>query len=177
MTRSPGAARARVIRLAPAVCLALLLGCVQTDAPDRVDVTADTIATGAPLELVGPGDAAVTVQVHVNGRGPYRFIVDTGATMTCLDRGLADRLQLEEPAGQLGMGMGIGQEPGSLRLLRIDSLTVGEATATGLTGCALDLARFEQIGIEVDGLLGLNFLQEFRVTLDFPAGRLRLERE
>jgi predicted aspartyl protease len=151
-------------------------GCVEDTAPGRVEIAGDTTETGVAFRMAGPGGAALMVPVHINGTGPYDFVLDTGATMTCLDRSLVSRLQLPEATGQRGVGMGIGDGPGALELVRIDSLRVGDATAMELTGCALDLDQFRAVGLEVDGLLGLNYLQEFRVTLDFRAGRLTLAR-
>lgn len=161
---------------------AVLAGCAEVDRAEQVEITVDTAAesvagtTGVAFEMAGPGGAALMVPVHVNGSGPHRFVLDTGATMTCIDASLADRLQLPEERGRVGVGMGIGQEPGALRLVDIDSLRVGQATATGITGCALDLEQFQAVGLQVDGLLGLNYLREFRMTLDFRAERLTLER-
>jgi predicted aspartyl protease len=161
---------------------AVLLGCAEVDRAEQVEIAADTAAedgagtTGVTFELAGPGGAALLVPVYVNGSGPHRFVLDTGATMTCIDATLADRLELPEERGRVGVGMGIGQEAGALRLVDMDSIRVGQATATGLVGCALDLGQFEAMGLEVDGLLGLNYLREFRLTLDFQAERLTLER-
>jgi predicted aspartyl protease len=161
---------------------AVLAGCAEVDRAEHVEIAADTAAesvpgtTGVAFELAGPGGAALMVPVHVNGSGPHRFVLDTGATMTCIDASLADRLELPEEQGRVGVGMGVGQEPGALRLVDIDSLRVGQATATGLSGCALDLEQFRAMGLEVEGLLGLNFLREFRMTLDFRTERLTLER-
>ncbi len=132
--------------------------------------------TGVGFELAGPGEAALLVPVFVNGQGPYSFVLDTGATMTCVDMVVAEELELPTEPGRIGIGMGIEQEPGGLELVSIDSLRVGNATAMGLTGCALDLGRFRAMGLEVEGLLGLNFLREFRVTLDFRTEELTLER-
>lgn len=151
-------------------------GCVETPEPAHVEIAGDHAETGVAFQLAGPGGAALVVPVHVNGTGPYSFVLDTGATMTCIDRALAERLELPEAAGQRGVGMGIGQGPGALQLVLMDSLRVGHATATDVTGCALDLDRFQAVGLDVEGLLGLNYLQAFRVTLDFQAERLTLER-
>jgi predicted aspartyl protease len=175
--------------------LVVLMGCEAVERPDRVgigpaaeearevgavgeagEVVRLAAETSAALELAGPGGAALLVPVYVNGSGPHGFILDTGATMTCVDASLAERLELPEARGRLEVGMGIGQEPGALALVRLDSVRVGGATAEGLTGCALDLGRFRAMGLEAEGLLGLNFLREFRVTLDFAADRVWLER-
>jgi hypothetical protein len=173
----PGArARAPGI-MVMAVVVAAGAACQAVETPDRVAIAdGEAGVTGVPFELAGPGGAALVIPVYVNGDGPHRFIVDTGATMTCVDSGLAERLGLPAEGGRMGVGMGIGQEAGALDLVSIDSLRVGEATATGLMGCALGLERFMDIGLEVDGLLGLNYLREFRVILDFRAQRLTLER-
>lgn len=173
-----------------AALLALLVtgasvGCVDTGAPERAEVATDTgqaVAgqadageTGVSIRLAGPGGAALLVPVRVNGEGPYDFVLDTGATLTCVDSALADSLGLPEARGRIGVGTGIGGTPGSMRLVEIDSLSVGDARAEELTGCAVDLEQFRSLGLEAHGLLGLNFLTSFRVTLDFEAERLTLE--
>lgn len=168
----------RPARLAAVAALAVAVGgCVDAGTPDRVSIAGDTSATGIPLERVGAGGAALVVPVHINGQGPYDFVLDTGATLTCVDTALADSMALEEPRGRIGTGMGIGgDQPGSMRLVTLDSLRIGDATATGLTGCAVDLEQFRAAGVEVHGLVGLNFLSSFRVLLDFEAARMTLER-
>lgn len=173
----------RRLRPAPVLTLVLTLvlalvvaaACAEVERAERVVIADDTAATGVEFELAGPGGAALMVPVHLNGRGPYRFVLDTGATMTCVDEGLARELDLPEARGQVGVGMGIGQEAGALRLVSLDSLRVGAATAESLSACALDLEQFQAVGLPVEGLLGLNFLREFRITLDFRTERLTLE--
>jgi predicted aspartyl protease len=115
----------------------------------------------------------VLVPVYINGAGPYRFVLDTGATLTCVDEELAERLQLPKPVGMLGYGTTVG-ETGTVGLHTIDTIKVGSASATRLTACALDLQRMEKVGLTVDGLLGLNFLKSFKVTLDFERKVLSL---
>lgn len=156
-----------------ALGLAVVVAC-ESPAPERVEIAADTSETGIGFELAGPGGAALLVPVYVNGGGPYSFVLDTGATMTCVDRSLAERLDLPEARGG-GVGVGVGQA-GELQLVAVDSLRVGEATAVDMMACSLDLEQLREVGIEVEGLLGLNYLQEFRVTLDFPSRRLTLRR-
>jgi predicted aspartyl protease len=159
------------------VCVAACaVACAETATPERVEIAGDASETGVAFQMAGPGGAALVVPVHINGTGPHDFVLDTGATMTCLDTALVQRLELPAARGQRGVGMGIGAGPGALQLVQIDSLRVGDATAMELTGCALDLDQFQAVGLDIAGLLGLNYLQEFRVTLDFRTGRLTLER-
>ena len=126
------------------------------------------------FELAGPGGAALVVPVRINGTGPYDFVLDTGATVTSVDPQLAERLALPDVTGTIGYGGGIGGA-GQVRLVEIDSLEVGTARATDLTGAVVDLAGVRSAGLDVDGLVGLNFLRSYRVTLDFERNALRLD--
>jgi predicted aspartyl protease len=153
--------------------MAVLLCACQPGAPARVEAPADSATGEIPLEWAGPNDAALLVPVYINGTGPHSFVLDTGATLTCVDQALATELSLPEPTGQIGLGAGIGA--GQVRLVRIDSLRVGTARAEELPSCALDLSTAEQLGIEFDGLLGLNFLRAFRLELDFERAVLTLQ--
>jgi hypothetical protein len=64
---------------------------------------------------------------------------------------------------------------GRLRLVQIDSLRLGGAVAAQLPACRLDLSHAEALGIGLDGLLGLNFLSNFLLTVDFEREIVRLE--
>lgn len=142
--------------------------------PARVETAADSAAGESTFELAGPGGAVLIVPVHINGQGPFDFVLDTGATLTCIDQSLANRLALPEVTGVVGLGAGIGSS-GRLKLAKIDSLRIGQTSAHDLQGCILSLENLRDIGLEPDGLVGLNMLKEFRVTLDFKRSVVRLE--
>jgi predicted aspartyl protease len=124
--------------------------------------------------MAGRGEAAIIVPVYLNGQGPYDFVLDTGATLTCVDRKLADELDLPPMRGVIGVGATVGTS-GQVDLLRVDRLSVGEAGASDVTVCAVDLQSIRDVGLEAHGLLGLNVLKEYRVTLDFRNQVLSLE--
>jgi predicted aspartyl protease len=153
---------------------AIAAACQPTGAPARVEAPADSAAGEIALEFAGRGDAAILVPVHVNGQGPFRLVLDTGATLTCLDQEVAQRLELPEARGVVGVGAGVGGS-GQMSLVRIDSVRVGAARAEGMTGCALDLRHTGAVGLDIDGLLGLDFLRAFRVTIDFEREVLILQ--
>jgi predicted aspartyl protease len=157
-----------------ALVVSLLAAC-DFAAPASVRAPADSAAGEVPFRLAGINDAALLVPVHVNGKGPFDFVLDTGATLTCIDAALLAQLGLEPDAGRLGRGLDATRR-GSVQLISIDSLRVGSAQATRLGGCVLDLAHIQEAGLEVHGLLGLNFLKEFQVRLDFERETLRLSR-
>lgn len=148
--------QARTFFFITALCVAI--SACQPGAPSRIDAPADSAAGVVAFDLVGPGEAALVVPVHLNGAGPYQFVLDTGATLTCVQSSIVDSLDLPERPGRSGFGAGIGGS-GSVQIVAIDSLRLGQTTAHDLTACSLNLANLEQTGIQVDGLLGLNFLR------------------
>ena len=156
------------------VLLLALAGCqLPVDAgPSGVEAPADS--AGIAFELAGPGGAAIVVPVSIDGAPEVPFVLDTGATLTCVDHALADSLGLEARPGVRGQGAGIGGA-GTVGIVRADSFRVGDVTLTDLTLCTLDLSAIEGIGLEAEGLVGLNVLKEFRVGLDFETETLTLE--
>ena len=151
-----------------------LVGCA-VKVPTGPTAPANTEAGEVSFELAGPGGAAIIVPVHINGKGPFNFVLDTGATLTCIDQGLVEQLNLPEQSGVFGAGATIRGE-GNVKLVRISSLQVGTATATDLNGCSIDLGNIQAIGVDVKGLLGLNFLKSFRVMIDFEKKILQLQK-
>jgi predicted aspartyl protease len=126
------------------------------------------------FELAGPGGAALVVPVRVNDAGPFPFVLDTGATVTCVDQVLVSELKLPTAQGMIGVGGSIAGV-GRMQLVSLDSVALGDAIVRNLQGCAVDLAPMRQAGLEVRGLVGLNFLKNYRLTVDFDARTVRLE--
>jgi predicted aspartyl protease len=151
----------------------LSTGCVMptTNVGTPAEVSPGTVQ----FKMMGPNDAAMLVQVKINGQGPYDFVLDTGATFTCVDDELAEQLKLPEWKGSLGTVV-VGPGGGGMKLLKIETLEMGEAKASGLTACSIDLNRIAPPGVGIKGLVGLNFLKEYRVTIDFAKKSLRLEK-
>jgi predicted aspartyl protease len=149
------------------------IGCTDPRRPASSSAAADSAAGEVGFRWAGPGGAALVVSARVNGRAPVDLILDTGATLTCVDTSLVRELALPEQRTILGAAVSI-RGAGRVRLYSVDSLQVGAAVARGLTVCALDLRALRPVSPEVRGLLGLNFLRSFRVTLDFERDILRL---
>lgn len=128
------------------------------------------------FKLAGANEAALIVPVKINGKGPYDFVLDTGATFTCVDRKLAEELTLPDWSGPLGTVVITGGE-GEMGFVKIDVMEVGDAAkASDLVACKLDLSRMQPPGFGIKGLVGLNFLKSYRVTIDFERKSLRLDK-
>jgi predicted aspartyl protease len=111
------------------------------------------------LETSDDGANRMTVPVMINGTGPYQFIVDTGASRSVISTALADKLNLESDK-IIAMSSMSGVD--RVRTVRIKTLQVSTKTISNIVAPAL-LER----NIGADGILGLDCLQDTKVTIDF----------
>src|SRR5580765_5014571 len=93
------------------------------------------------FELAGSRTIPV-VKATVNGKGPFSFILDTGAAGTVLDEEFAKSLGIElgaeQPIGDPSAAKGIAAHE-----VKIDSIEVGDARFRGVSGVAMDRKRFD----------------------------------
>jgi predicted aspartyl protease len=106
--------------------------------------------------------------VFINGAGPYRFIVDTGANRSAVSAGLAEQLSLEP--------RGIGEVhsihgPAPAPLVEVTTLRYGQLT---LSSGALPVLESAVLGSE-HGLLGVDGMAGRRLTLDFERRCIEIE--
>jgi predicted aspartyl protease len=126
------------------------------------------------FRLAGSKQALILLPVFVDGRGPYSFVLDTGATATVVSNELADALAL--PRGEKQDGRGAA---GKMTLVksRLPSLTVGKQTVGSLPVSVTDLTFLSQaMNVQVDGALGHSFLKHFAITLNYATNALTLRR-
>lgn len=162
-------------RCMQALLLVLLASSVGTSCIAIGVPTASTPEPGAvSFEWAGAGGAAVVVPVRLNDAGPFPFVLDTGATLTCIDRELAAELDLSQAQGIAAIGGGL-QGLGSMQVVAVPAIEVGTARATDLHACVIDLAEMQEAGLEARGLLGLNFLKAYRLTIDFEARQVKFD--
>jgi predicted aspartyl protease len=171
----PFRSRFALAGVAALVLLALLgsaTACVDVGASDATP-PADSAAGELAFELAGPNGAAIVIPVYINGRGPIDLILDTGATITCVDTSLVRELSLPEQRLTIGTAIGVSGT-GRVGLHRVDSLRVAGATSRRLNVCAMDLSGMRVVAPTVRGLLGLNVLKDYTLTVDFRRKVLRL---
>lgn len=121
---------------------------------------------GQPTVIRAGADAAsrMTPPVNLNGKGPFTFVVDTGANRCVIATETAAALAL--PAGQPTPVHSIaGVEPADT--VQVASLMVGDVRSDNLS---LPILASEQLGAQ--GLLGVDVMRDRRVVLDFAANRL-----
>jgi predicted aspartyl protease/Flp pilus assembly protein TadD len=131
-------------------------------------------------ELFGAGSLALPLRITTSGflsgevelQGvdtPLNFIVDTGASISVISSVVAQdervsRFELDERLRVIGAA-GVSENVPVFMLPRV---TVGTHTRQDIAAIALDLGVInEAAGFEQSGILGGNFLKNFRLTFDF----------
>ena len=129
-------------------------------------LTSDEIAS-AIVQMSEDQYRRMTVPVSINGEGPFRFMVDTGAEATVLSHGLADRLELTERRSATLVGMISSRQ---VQTTIVPELLFGNRPHHGALAA---LVEGDNIG-GADGILGLDTLQGRRILLDFANRRMEV---
>jgi hypothetical protein len=125
-------------------------------------LTAQSDPQSAPLEVT---HGKPFVMVMVNGRGPFRFVIDTGTGAEAfISPELADELALPS-AGQVRLSDPTGQGGQRVPLVTIQSLQVAGVEFTGVK--AVRHALSDRDG-SCQGLLGFVLFRNYLLTLDYP---------
>jgi hypothetical protein len=121
----------------------------------------------------------LVVQAKWDKRGPYHFLIDTGASVTLVSPELAARYAVKNA------------RPTATPLVRVKSATGETALLTSTTLRRIELgdAQFENVqaliydcadlsahlGVQIDGILGFPLFRETLLTLDYPRSRVLLQ--
>lgn len=127
----------------------------------------------AKFRLAGGAQPLILLPVRVNGRGPFEFILDTGAGTSLLSSELAAQLAVKIIGSKDGQSAG-GKV--AVSLAKVDSLAVAETKVEDVDVGIVDLSQIgKTVGAQIDGDLGYNFLKHFRVTIDYRECEIRFE--
>ena len=126
----------------------------------------------ASIPLEKHGQVAI-IQATLNNKKSAKFVVDTGASYTLISNALARDLAID--VGQnpktvpFQTANGLIQAP----VTNLESITVGGMEIRNLPAAVHDAMPDPQVA----GLLGLNFLSNFRMDIDTQKGMLYLEKK
>lgn len=101
----------------------------------------------------------MTVPVRLGDRGPFLFLIDTGAQNTVISDVLAQRMALIPNAKATVVGVAGSQ---LVDTVEIEEIVMGRRSFYGLVAPVLDSSH-----IGADGIVGIDGLQGQRVMLDF----------
>ncbi|MEE9129566.1 MAG: aspartyl protease family protein [Phycisphaerales bacterium] len=128
-----------------------------------------------PIALAG---AQILVDdVYVNGEGPFRFILDTGAMGGGrVDVSLVEKLELET-MGQVTGSDGSTRPGRSMSMHRLETLDFGGLHYEGVRVLSRD---YNQAGASVhghiDGILGYALFEDYLLTIEYGKRTIRVER-
>ena len=135
---------------------------------------ADTSMNGAettvPIELV---DNHVYLSVMLNGKGPYRFVFDTGGA-NVVDSSVAKDIGASAE-GSL-QGSGVGNQSEGFSFTKLTTLEIGGAKIANQWFAVLPIRQSFGMagGAPADGLIGFEVLSRFITTFDYGRKTLTL---
>ena len=165
-------------RLLVPACLLFLAGCAAGGAkkpaarPLRTAIDAAPVVL--PAQLIGN---YLVVETKWDRFGPYRFVIDTGSSVTLMTPALVRRYGEQPPGAAARRVMGpdgqiIELPAGAMRRLELGGARFGDVPVL-LYDCAPLSAH---LGVRIDGVLGFPLFRELLLTLDYPGSRVVLRR-
>lgn len=109
----------------------------------------------------------LTVEVHVNGRGPYRFVVDSGADTSVVGLRIARDLAL--PLGTPAILNGTTARS-IVDRVHVAQLTLGQTAFTNM-----QLPALKEYDVGGDGIVGIDALVNQRLMMDFEKKVIKVE--
>jgi len=144
-----------------------LLACL----PALAAAGSDAAERGGPLTVQGDVREGLLFVQAAAGSAAGRFMIDTGAPVSCLDKAFADR------AGVVGLSPEGVRGPGGMQqgwIAPPTLLTLAGGPRASVAPSVLDLSPVaRRMGAELSGLIGSDFLSGFTTTIDYRTARVR----
>lgn len=114
---------------------------------------------------------SIVVAMTVNGKGPFDFILDTGAAITCID---PEVLRLADIKPKIESIQLVGVSGRTIHALRceVPKISLSGATVHQLEAASYRISSLYQQGFY--GLIGQDFLNHFIVNIDATTNLLKL---
>jgi len=114
-----------------------------------------------PFQYIGEH---LYIMVNINGKERL-WILDTGASMTCISRRFADELGLEAKGEMKGSGAGNTVE---VAFTTLPAYSIEGIKFNPQQVAVLDIAMFfDRFGMDVAGIMGFDFLSRFTSKVDY----------
>lgn len=126
--------------------------------------------SGPQVALTASPNGHDTVPVYVNGKGPYPFILDTGADGPAVYQWFVDKAHLPKVSGK---EQDLSGQTGSAKvsMVRIDDVSLGGLHYHGAEAFALPDRKDN--GAQA-GVLGNDFMDKAVVVFDFPCRQVTI---
>jgi hypothetical protein len=122
-----------------------------------------------PVTVRGP---LTMVSVQLNGQGPFRMIIDTGASSCSIAPRVASLLRLNAEYRVLNVTPNGKQLTPGIRSVEVE---LGTRVAKNVAFLWQEPRGLTEAGVEVDGVLGQSLLSRFDYLLDYKSRQLVLD--
>jgi predicted aspartyl protease len=178
MTRSASMTLRRLLVGSAAVsglAVSLAAGATQTTVPaDSTGRLSEVVVNAPEPRFVAPTRrdkiGRIWAPVMINGRGPFRLVLDTGASDSAITAPVASGLQLAPDLAHAVLLRGVAGSA-VVPTVRAESLSVGDL---GIAPAMLPIVADALGGAE--GVLGTAGLSDKRIDIDFRADRISIAR-
>jgi hypothetical protein len=126
-------------------------------------------AADGSLKMTVMSGRPVVDGVYLNGHGPFRFLIDTGAETNQVEASIARKIGLA-PTFRVDMATIAGTIP--VAGGKVDEVALGQVTAAGQEFLFTGLDGVHQLSSGIQGVIGQEFLSRFDYLLDFAGGRI-----
>jgi hypothetical protein len=137
-------------------------------------VLASTIIPPLAAETHCPGNVAsvpfrlvnrhwIVLALSIDHKGPYNFLLDSGAQITMIDPSLAIALHLDTQGSAVVTGAGSGQSASYAQLYLVEA---GSHSVANQKVLVHDLQNLRAADLQLQGILGEDFLEQFDLLID-----------
>jgi len=163
----------RVVRFNILLCLLALIICATSARAQQFNISGNKKRAYVPFKVIR---SMVVIQLKINNKGPYNFILDTGVgIMLITDPSLADSLNIVSPRTIKIAGLGERENYEAIvaPLLNVniyDRLVSHNVSAAILKEDFFGLSNYA--GIPIHGLIGNDFFSKLAVKISFTDSML-----
>ncbi len=130
-----------------------------------------------PFDL-DPAFPVPVIEMEVAGKGPFRFLVDTGTSGAfVLRRGIVEKLSAREIGyAMVGDASGVGMQ--RVPLVLIDSARSGGLILRNIMTVAMEPSADHAASIpdDLDGILGMELFRDHLLTIDYPGREIQIQK-
>lgn len=168
----------RTTRSAVKVSAALMSLAAAGRAAAQTDITREPQTTEIAAPVSVPMDLSFqkpAIEARINGKGPFRFFLDTGAAVTVLNDDLVTELSLPV-TGKTQLGDPMSSSAINADVAKVDSIQIGGAVFRDLKATSWDRSTlYGGVPDAPRGVLGMPLFRDSLLTLDYPTQTVRIE--